>query len=238
MPIQEIKFNPVTRLIEQHVISPQPARNYIPEWYKTIPAFRDGKFTEGAVDKTIKMCVPFADSLSFGYIQETWQDITISINQINEDVEEFSFKYSEDPKIMGTRGKVEKSFSIPDEFYDFEVMWHPAWIPELPKGYSALITHPLNRIDLPFYTLSGIIEHDTYTSSYQESNLPFVIKKGFTGLIPKGTPMYQIIPFKRDEWQSTKQELDFQNQLKINERIKSYPFGGYKKHHWVKKIFN
>lgn len=238
MATQEIKFNPTNKLIEQHIISPQPARNYMPDWYKLLPAFRDGKFTDGAQDRTIKFCVPFADSLSFGYIQETWQDINISLNPLGPGIEEFKINYLEDPKIMDIRGKVEKSFFIPEDFYDFELVWHPAWVPELPKGYSALITHPLNRFDLPFYTLSGIVEHDTYTHSYPESNIPFLIKKGFTGVIPKGTPMYQIIPFKRDNWKSKKQKLDIQEQSNINEKIRSYPFGGYKKNHWVKKTFN
>ena len=33
-------------------------------------------------------------------------------------------------------------------------------------------------------------------------NFPFFIKEGFTGLIPYGTPIVQIIPFKRDDWKS------------------------------------
>jgi hypothetical protein len=237
MPMQEIKFNPVSKFVETSIISPKPARNYIPEWYKETPAFRDGKLVDGAVDKTIKMCSPFADAFGFGYIQETWQDIKITLEKIDQYATEFSFEFKETPNIMNTRGKMKNSFSIPDGFHDMELVWHPVWVPELPEGYSALITHPLNRVDLPFYTLSGVIEHDTYTSALEGSNLPFLIKKDFSGTIPKGTPMYQIIPFKRDDWESKIKEYDENAQFESNKKIRSYPFGGYKKLNWKKKNF-
>jgi hypothetical protein len=33
-------------------------------------------------------------------------------------------------------------------------------------------------------------------------NIPFFIKEGFSGVIPKGTPIAQVIPFKRESWTS------------------------------------
>jgi hypothetical protein len=237
MSIQEIRFNPVNKLVETSIVSPKPARNYMPEWYKNIPAFRDGKFVDGAVDKTIKMCSPFADAFSFGYIQETWQDIEIKLEAIDDYSAKFNFEFKENPSIMDIRGKIENSFSIPDGFYDMELVWHPVWVPELPEGYSALITHPLNRVDLPFYTLSGVVEHDTYTYALEGSNLPFLIKKGFSGIIPKGTPMYQVIPFKRDDWKSKTKEYSEDAQFESNKNIRSHIFGGYKKLNWKKKNF-
>ena len=231
MAIQEIKFNPVTRLIEQHVISPQPARNYMPDWYKILPAFRDGKFTDGAQDKTIKLCVPFADSLSFGYIQETWQEINIGSKG-----EAFTFNFPTDPKIMSFRDSV-PDFEIPDQYYPYVFTWHSPSVSQLPKGYSALITHPLNRFDLPFLTLSGVMDCDTYNHSLEDSNLPFLLKKGFEGVIPIGTPMYQIIPFKREDWSSSKNEYDANKQIQHEQKIRRYFYGGYKKLHWKRKSF-
>ena len=56
----------------------------------------------------------------------------------------------------------------------------------------------MNRFDLPFYTMSGIVESDIW-------GLPvftaFFLQKDFIGVIPKGTPIFQIIPFKRDDWE-------------------------------------
>ena len=219
---KSIEFNPVSNFAEEVVPYPKPARNYIPEWYRNIPAFRDGKGTE----KTIKMCSPFAESFAFGYIQETWEDINIISGDIGENT-----------ALIGKRKKVANSFSIPDEYTDVEFVWHPMWIPKLPDGYSALITHPINRVDLPFHTLSGVVEHDTYSQSTINSNLPFLMRKDFSGVIPKGTPMYQIIPFKRDDWQSSPNRYNKELQEASNSQIRSQSPGGYKKIHWKKKDF-
>ena len=220
--IQKISFNPVSKFAENNIPCPKPARSYIPNWYKDMPALNNGIQT----DKTIKTCPPFADALGIGYIQETWDDIEIESGDIKTK-----------SSLFDRRGKVDNSFLIPNDYTDMEFAWHPGWIPELPEGYSALITHPINRADLPFYTLSGVVEHDTYTQAMPRSNFPFLIKKDFYGIIPKGTPMYQIIPFKRDDWESLQNEFDKDAQSIITRSIVSYALGGYKKLHWKKKNF-
>ena len=68
---------------------------------------------------------------------------------------------------------------------------------ETPEGYSLLVINPLNRFDLPFLTTNGIIDSDMYTIS---GLIPFFLKDNFVGLIPKGTPYAQVIPFKREDW--------------------------------------
>jgi hypothetical protein len=57
-----------------------------------------------------------------------------------------------------TRGAVADKNLVPTGFYPLEYTWDPNVSFSVPKGYSILITHPLNRNDLPFYTLSGIID--------------------------------------------------------------------------------
>jgi len=239
--VQKVKFNPVDKISELSVQPPKPARNYIPEWYKSIPAFRDGKISNGAKQKTIKLCAPFADSLNLGYIQETWQEINIYLTDISENEKQIDYKYPIDPPIMSLRKTwedSENSFAIPPNYYPFEFSWHPAWIPELPEGYSALITHPLNRPDLPFYTMTGIVDSDSFGTSRPQSNLPFLLNKNFTGILPVGTPMYQIIPFKRDDWKSSTTEFNEERQFKDNQKIRRHLFQGYKKEHWHKKNFS
>lgn len=239
--MQIIKFNAVSKLTELSVKAPRPSREYLPDWYKDIPAFQNGKpsfDSSGTTDRTIKMCMPFLDSLSMGYIQETWQEINISLNDNGNQQKAFAYQYPTKPDIMGVRNQGKHKLPIPSEYYQFELMWHPVWIPELPKGYSAIITHPLNRTDLPFYTLSGIIDCDTYNQSQEGSNLPFLLKNNFTGIIPIGTPMYQIIPFKRDEWRSESNEYNEDAQIHYVQKLRKHFWGGYKKNHWVKKRFN
>ena len=39
------------------------------------------------------------------------------------------------------------------------------WTIEAPAGYSLLFTHPVNRPDLPFTTLTGLVDSDLYHDS-------------------------------------------------------------------------
>jgi hypothetical protein len=70
---------------------------------------------------------------------------------------------------------------------------------ELPEGYSALYTQPLNRFELPFMTMSGIVDNDHVKLP---GTMPFFFLKGVTGVIPAGTPYAQIMPFRREHWQA------------------------------------
>ena len=184
------------------------------------------------------MCMPFADALTAGYMQETWQDINIDNIRLEDGRVEFVHFTPVKPDILSTRAQERHAMPIPEEYYPFELTWHPAWVPELPKGYSAIITQPFNRVDLPFYTLTGVIDSDTFTHSFEKSQLPFFLKKSFTGIIPIGTPMYQIIPIKREDWTSIKNSYNEDEQIRQVHKLRQHFWGGYKKHHWVKKNYS
>ncbi len=40
----------------------------------------------------------------------------------------------------------------------FVIKFHNLWTIEAPEGYSLLFTHPVNRFDLPFTTLTGWVD--------------------------------------------------------------------------------
>jgi hypothetical protein len=55
---------------------------------------------------------------------------------------------------------------------------------------------PLNRADERFTCFSGIVECDGY---FEFINFPFVWNEpNFSGIVPAGTPLVQVIPIKRD----------------------------------------
>jgi hypothetical protein len=57
----------------------------------------------------------------------------------------------------------------------------------------------VNRPDLPFVTLSGMVDSDRYRDNF--INFPAYWRdRDFNGVLPKGTPLAQCIPIKRDEW--------------------------------------
>src|SRR5205823_6243427 len=75
------------------------------------------------------------------------------------------------------------------------------WIIKTPPGYSCLFMQPVNRMEVPFFVLSGVVETDSY---YNEINFPSVsmMRPGTSITLKKGTPIAQIFPFKREDWQS------------------------------------
>lgn len=106
---------------------------------------------------------------------------------------------------------------------------------EFPAGYSALITHPLNRFDLPFTSLSGIVDGNFVLSS--SGNYPFFLKENFEGVIKQGTPIVQIIPFKRESWLS-KKDLSLKEKSRIGlKKTTSVLHGWYKKNFWQRKTY-
>jgi hypothetical protein len=245
--LKKIGFVASNKHIEDNVPMPKSAKVYIPEWYKESASFfnhDNNSYTNklsfgevGTPSKTVKVCVPFLDTLSFGYIQETWCDIFIEYK--NEQLF-YHYSYNSESPIISTR-PIESIAKMPVPLgfnKDLFFHWSRVWNPVLPKGYSALITHPFNRDDLPFKCVPGIIDSDRY---FVEGKVGFFLKKDFVGLIPKGTPMYQIVPFKKESWETKKIIPKNKILKKIEEQtynIQSVFTGGYKKNHWNRKSFN
>jgi len=231
--MMKIIFSPSTKEVERLVEPPVPSKLTVPRWYKQSPSFDSKNIkldNNKVVNTTLKMCMPFFDAMAGGYIQKTWTDIFIGVE--NNDL-----KYSAAtlPSILGVRDSV--SIDITDNYYPAEFVWHRQWTAKLPKGYSLLITHPHNRLDLPFTTLSGFIDSDVFYHT-PIGNIPFFVYKNFQGVIPAGTPMYQMIPIKRDAWERIIEKFDEEKWSMLNHKIRSKFFNGYRDLFWNKKQYN
>ena len=78
------------------------------------------------------------------------------------------------------------------------------WTIELEPGYSLFATHPVNRADLPFRLLTGVVDCDRFTdvgilfpAVWTDAN--------FEGVLPRGAPIAQCFPIRREAL-----ELQFQ----------------------------
>ncbi len=168
----------------------------LPNWYKDFPKYIDAKTQEETNPisiSTVKNCVPFFDAMTAGYCLLTPCDI--------EFYEQDGIPKSKvlDSRFADFIGEVEPMphFHNPEGYYSHHFRWLPAWGVQLPDGYSGLYISPLNRYELPFLTTSGIMDNDKVTV---RGFIPFFLKLGFSGIIKKGTPFVQIIPFKREDW--------------------------------------
>jgi hypothetical protein len=225
-------FSPGSLL--EHSDVPSPAKNFVPEWYRSTKNIKRDS-AELAQVKNIKDCVPFADALLSGYIWTTPCDIYV---ERVPDSKAPRINFTEHLSVMDVRESSSAGLmKVPDGCYETHFVWkHPMHI-STPKGYSILVTHPLNRHDLPFISLSGIVDCDS--NPFRPGNYPFFIKKNFDGLIPKGTPALQIIPIKREDWVSERdQSMIGPEWLKNSYEVGSVNVGWYKKNHWNRKSYN
>ena len=223
---------PASEEVELTVEPPVLAKKMLPDWYKKLPVLdkKNLKFNNSElVNIGLKSCMPFFDATTGGYIQKTWTDIYIDYND-----NQLAYTYAQNPVIIKTREH--PSISLGDNYYPVEFVWLRQWNVRLPKGYSLLVTHPHNRFDLPFHTLSGLVDSDSYYHA-PVGNIPFYLRKDFKGLIPAGTPMYQMIPVKRDNWKSEVKSFDKNEMLKLNHIIRRKFYGAYRDMFWHKKTY-
>jgi hypothetical protein len=229
----KISFLPASDYVSRYVPHPKPAKNFIPDWYKKIPVIKkeDIKVVQGdVVGLNLKACMPFIDALGAGYIQQTWTDI--KIDKVDGGIQ---YNFPLGPDIMKSRNSV--SVSLSPAYFEAEFVWQSVWRARLPKGYSILITHPLNRLDLPFTTMTGIIDADEFYNS-RVGNIPFFIHDSFNGIIPSGTPMFQMIPIKRDVWESVAEPFDEIASEKRHREMRQHIWKAYKNNFWHKKSYS
>jgi len=229
---------------------PIPAKLNIPEWYK--------KLDHNVLNKTIKGCMPFLDTLTSGYLLKMPQDLHIRHNVDNKNEKGEIFKDSF--QTFGLHGQTQilhakyinlnsgidthptkqvegSPFIENNKNLPFYKILNP-WTIKTPKGYSCLFVPPLNNADDRFSIISGIVDTDTFPN---EINFPIIINGDkypiLETTIKKGTPYVQIIPFKRDSWKmmvKSRKQKEIQNSrlfygLKL--------LNVYKEKYWNKKLW-
>jgi hypothetical protein len=232
----KVNFIPSSKDVEYSIPHPKPSKNFIPDWFKDMPPTVSKTDNSGSVG-TAKMCMPFLDTLVSGYTQQLICDLEIKYvgNENGKDV--LHYNWAGPIRPVSTRFEESNSPKIFPNFegyYDAEFHWITQWEPKTPEGYSTFYYHPANRFDLPFQTFNGIIDTDKWSIS---GPVPFLIKKGFEGIIPAGTPIYQMIFIKRDNWESEASSYDEKFQKSHLYNIKNLFKDGYKKKYWSKKNY-
>jgi hypothetical protein len=210
---------------------PQPASKFIPDWYKNMQSYIGGnkKPTGGGnTDATIKRCMPVFDAIVSGYIITLPADVYVSIKE-----EKQFFEWSSLGLVQFH--PVEQAPEHPARNQHAYPKWMNPWAIKTPKGYSVLFTQPMHRESV-FTILPGIVDTDTYSAPV---NFPMVINDpNFEGLIPKGTPIAQVIPFKREDW---KMEIGSQKELieqhSITQKLQTKFFDRYKSMFWSRKEY-
>jgi len=199
---------------------PQPIKDDLPEWLdKTDPTTNEF---------SIKHCPPAMDWINSGYIiYNAWEYL------VEDTVRDYQRGLS--VQTMNTRPELRKispavvnksCMPIPNGPFsyfrlesDFKVI--------TPPGYSCLVMQPHYDFNSKFKILPGIIDTDKH--DWVISSMAYSTEKKLR--IMPGERLFQIIPFKRDNWK-------MENKVGIHfTKLLHYINQCYKKLHWSKKSF-
>jgi hypothetical protein len=223
--------------------TPKPIIKTLPEWYRKADRFAINPHTDeywqdpiiGGKIPTWKACPAVFDIMGTGYVYRTPCDI-----EFYEEAGQLKVKVlnAQNQDFIQVRPPMYQ-FTPPMGYHESHFAWWSDWAVEVPDGYSVLYSQPFNRFELPFLTTSGIIDNDKVNLP---GTMPFFVVKGFTGIVPAGTPYAQLVPFKRENWNSevddniSYKEMATKNQ-KNSEKYRVPDGGVYQKEVWTRRVY-
>jgi len=224
-----IIFTDTAGVDEQY--APTPASRVLPDWYKNTPEYVNGErlIVDGKTPHTIKKCIPVFDAMTAGYIIKTYVDVQVTQRD--------GFPYYEWPNHGAISfHPVEQAPEHPGKNGAPYPKWSNPWGIKTPRGYSCLFIPPMHNPNGIFKVLPGVVDTDSY---YAPVNFPFTLDDvSWEGLIPAGTPMVQVIPFKRDQFHmAIGGKKEFIEQNRTVSRLRSLWFNSYKRQFWTRKEY-
>ena len=185
---------------------PVPARSALPDWLRAMPAKAHSDI-HGRDIRTVKQCPPFIDAMAYGVMILLPCDIAVERGSVLVGV-----GYSGAADIGTSARALEFSCrrrSFPDAPFAREgqaaIKFNSFWTIELEPGWSLFATHPVNRDDLPFRLISGLVDSDRFHDG--GINFPAIwTQPDFSGVLPKGTPVAQCFAVPR-----TAPQLEFES---------------------------
>jgi hypothetical protein len=185
--------------LEGLIPAPMPASSGLPGWLKAMPS-QAFNAINGREENTVKRCPPFVDAMTSGFLIPLICDLKFEDGQIiwdNDLPPGGGVSFVRSP--IGFHDASQLTGTPLFESDRFLIKFHNLWTIEAPDGYAVLFTHPFNRFDLPFTTLTGMVDCDRYHDNW----IHFPARwhdVNFTGLLPKGTPIAQCLAVKRENW--------------------------------------
>ena len=216
---------------------PEPtlARRGLPDWLKAMPT----KVASGDLGfdvETVKQCPPFIDAMSAGFLMPLACDIAVENGA-------FSWHWKPPATTLTAFTRSPLAVHVADQlvgtpFFEadaFAVKFINYWTVQVPEGYGLLCTHPINRADLPFRSVTGLVHAANYDNFI---HFPAQwIDRGFSGVLPRGTPVAQCLPVPLTELDLVMETLEGGAAERFNEAKTAVRdgAGAYRKHHRKKR---
>ena len=222
---------------------PYPASQAVPPWWKDMtPYIKDHRspdgsklvITNGTANASAKKCIPMLDALTSGYIIPLWCDVQVrsASDSVYTPVVEWKIAKR---TVFELHNASSKEVQHPPGYTDIALKFINNWLVKTPPGYSIMCTEPFGYRDLAFKAIPSIIDSDTSSLC---PLFPVWIKDGFEGVVEKGTPIVQITPFKRENWESEFDYLEYGDYQIIEDKgFETTIVNHYIKNHWRKKKY-
>lgn len=176
---------------------PVPARAALPDWLRRMAPRVPSEVHQRSI-RTVKQCPPFVDAMSHGFMILLPCDVTV-------DAGRFSWDWPLPALTIAGHPRAPLSFHVPEQVAgsplargaQSAVKFNSFWTIELEAGWSLMALHPINRDDLPFRLVTGLVDADRFNEV--GINFPAVwTNPEFRGVLPRGTPIAQCFPVPRD----------------------------------------
>jgi len=176
---------------------PVPAREALPEWLRAM-APRVPSAVHGREIRTLKQCPPFVDAMRHGFMMVLPCDVVVGRGL------RFSWDWPLPVPAAAGHPLAPLSFHVPEQVagsplahgHRSALKFNSFWTIGLEPGWSLLATHPVNRDDLPFRTVTGIVDADRFDQV--GINFPAVwLDEAFEGVLPRGLPIAQCCAVPR-----------------------------------------
>ena len=182
--------------LQAHLPPPLPARAALPDWLRAMP---NGAFspTHGQEVRTVKQCPPFVDAMAYGFIMPLPCDVMVQDGAL-------SWNWDVPKPSIYAHPRSPISFHVPEQaagaplFHPDRVLvkFNSFWTVQLEPGWSLFATHPVNRDDLPFRLVTGLVGSAPLSALGQQFTAVWT-DPAVSGVLPRGTPVAQCFAVPR-----------------------------------------
>lgn len=176
---------------------PVSSSDALPDWLREMPARVPSAVHQRAI-RTVKQCPPFVDAMTHGFMLMLPCDVAVHSGQ-------FSWNWPLPALSVPGHPRAPLSFHVPEQITGSPLAhgkrsvlkFNSFWTIGLEPGWSLMAVHPINRDDLPFRLITGLVDADRFNDV--GINFPAVwTDPEFSGVLPRGTPVAQCYPVRRE----------------------------------------
>ena len=176
---------------------PVPAKAALPDWLRELAPRVPSALHQRSI-RTVKQCPPFVDAMAHGFMIPLPCDVRVHDGQ-------FDWSWPLPPLSMAGHPRAPLSFHVAEQIANTPlalaaqsaVKFNSFWTIELEPGWSLMAVHPVNRGDLPFRTVTGLVDADRFHDV--GINFPALwVDPHFEGVLARGTPIAQCYAVPRE----------------------------------------